>query len=494
MSTPVILQFDETSEFAASAVSSVTRVGQDLWIGADEGTAIVHMASDGENRFIAQDVVDLVERLDLPAQSAEGEDLLPEIDIEGMDWEASRGYLWLIGSHSLKRKKPNPADPARNPIEQLGKVSADGNRFVLGRIPLKVGANGESALVERMSDERFAARLDSNRFGSELLEELRKDKLFQRFVPKKGKDSENGNIPGKDNGLDLEGLAVAGENRLFVGLRGPVLRGWACALELQIEEDAREPGKPALLRLRDFGEGNRRYRRIFLQLDGLGVRDLCFDGDDLLILAGPSMDLDWPVAIYRWKGARDKTTRDAIIELDGKTLSRVPVAVRPPGELGMDRAEGLSLWSPGSGFPRVLIAFDKPSPLRQAGRRTTVCEALQVLSPPKSGSAALLEPLWRVFIESSAPLDIQQDCAVSLGAMVRSGVHQMEADARINPQDLENAKDHLRWFLLEMKRTAAEMQVNSLAQDVLEKTMNRLIPKGLWPFIPPRCELEDISH
>jgi hypothetical protein len=33
-------------------------------------------------------------------------------------------------------------------------------------------------------------------------------------------------IPSKDNGLDVEGLAAHGESP-FVGLRGPVLRGWA---------------------------------------------------------------------------------------------------------------------------------------------------------------------------------------------------------------------------------------------------------------------------
>ena len=40
-------------------------------------------------------------------------------------------------------------------------------------------------------------------------------------------------IPGKDNGIDCEGLAVAGD-RVFIGLRGPVLRGWAMIIELQV--------------------------------------------------------------------------------------------------------------------------------------------------------------------------------------------------------------------------------------------------------------------
>jgi hypothetical protein len=43
-------------------------------------------------------------------------------------------------------------------------------------------------------------------------------------------------VPGKDNGLDIEGLAVHGM-RAFVGLRGPVLREWCCILELRLDAD-----------------------------------------------------------------------------------------------------------------------------------------------------------------------------------------------------------------------------------------------------------------
>ena len=33
------------------------------------------------------------------------------------------------------------------------------------------------------------------------------------------------------------------------------------------------------------------------------------------------MDVDWPVAIYRWNGARAETTSDAMLALDEATLS-----------------------------------------------------------------------------------------------------------------------------------------------------------------------------
>ena len=105
-------------------------------------------------------------------------------------------------------------------------------------------------------------------------------------------------IPGKDNGLDIEGLAVA-EGSVFVGLRGPVLRGWTTLLEMAVGED---DDAPSTLKLKEIGSNGSLYRKHFLDLGGLGVRDLCLDGDDLLILAGPTMDLDGPVTVFRWRG------------------------------------------------------------------------------------------------------------------------------------------------------------------------------------------------
>jgi hypothetical protein len=46
-------------------------------------------------------------------------------------------------------------------------------------------------------------------------------------------------LPGKDNGFDVEGLAVFGA-RLFVGLWGPVLCGWAVILELNSKKMMRQ--------------------------------------------------------------------------------------------------------------------------------------------------------------------------------------------------------------------------------------------------------------
>ena len=47
-------------------------------------------------------------------------------------------HLWLVGSHSIKRKKVDTSDTGTNEklIKKLAKTEADGNRFILARIPL----------------------------------------------------------------------------------------------------------------------------------------------------------------------------------------------------------------------------------------------------------------------------------------------------------------------------------------------------------------------
>ena len=60
-----------------------------------------------------------------------------------------------------------------------------------------------------------AAQLHGNSKANELLDVLAQDPHLQAFII----------IPGKDDGLDIEGLAMAPTGQLFMGQRGPMLRG-----------------------------------------------------------------------------------------------------------------------------------------------------------------------------------------------------------------------------------------------------------------------------
>jgi hypothetical protein len=60
-------------------------------------------------------------------------------------------------------------------------------------------------------------------------------------------------------------------------------------------------------------------------------------GSDLLVLAGPSMDIDGPVFVYRWKDALKQSGDSLAAKKDLTTVVTVPFGVTK------DHAEGLSL-------------------------------------------------------------------------------------------------------------------------------------------------------
>jgi Protein of unknown function (DUF3616) len=104
----------------------------------------------------------------------------------------------------------------------------------------------------------------------------------------------------------------------------------------------------------------RRYRKHFLPLQGLGIRDLRFDGDDLLVLAGPTMDHDGIGGLFRWRspiGAADDTVHPP---QDVEHIMDLPYA------RGVDQAEGVAFVDVG-GQRRLLIVHDSPSAARLAG-------------------------------------------------------------------------------------------------------------------------------
>jgi hypothetical protein len=241
--------------------------------------------------------------------------------------------------------------------KQLAKVSTDGNRYLLARIPVVEG-DGTCTLMKEdtwTGKQRSAAQLRGNAQGNDLTEALTGDEHLASFLA----------IPCKDNGFDIEGLAVAGE-RLFLGLRGPVLRGWAVILEVE-PEDADE--QPSTLRLKPIGPKQRLYRKHFLQLGGLGIRDLCVQGPDLLILAGPTMDLDGPVTVFRWLGG-SAPQGESVVAAD--TLEHV---LDVPYGRGEDHAEGMTLFSPDGGTARsLLVVYDSASGSRQLGESTVAAD------------------------------------------------------------------------------------------------------------------------
>ncbi len=335
-------------------LSVAVQIGDTLWVTNDETISLERLSlveggNSGTYRYGRHHKqFSLNDYLRLPVPPPPDPADLEEADLEGLVYED--GYLWLVGSHSLKRKKPKLKDGAEKAQKQLAKVGSDGNRYLLARIPL-VESDGTYTLTKedtRNGKKRTAAQLHGNDQSNDLTEALRGDEHLGSFLA----------IPGKDNGFDIEGLAVAGE-RLFMGLRGPVLRGWAVILEVELKEDNEQP---STLRLKAIGPNDRLYRKHFLHLGGLGIRDLCAQGSDLLILAGPTMDLDGPVTIFRWRGGTDPKGESVVPASELERVLDVPYGQ------GVDHAEGMTLFSPDGGKAHsLLVVYDSASESRQLG-------------------------------------------------------------------------------------------------------------------------------
>jgi len=346
-----ILQFGSGFEKIGDSLSAVVLVGDRLWVASDELTSIERLSTNDGVIFQNHKSFPLEKLIRLPAQDTKFDQ---EIDIEGMSYDGS--YLWLVGSHSIKRKNVKKKDAGKKDeaIAKIGKTEIEGNRFILARIPLVVSDITEQELVGSTKPPAQilkATQLGGDVKGNDLIDALRGD------GPGHGDPHLEGflSIPGKDNGLDIEGLAVSGD-RIFVGLRGPVLRGWA--IILQVAVDFKEPDG---LTLRNIGPAGRFYKKHFLELDGLGIRDLCIDGSDLLILAGPTMTLEGPVVVYRWRDALESDEEQLVFSDKLTQLFFVP-----HGQ-GTDHAEGMTI-VPGSESPRqLLIVYDSPGEQRKVG-------------------------------------------------------------------------------------------------------------------------------
>ncbi len=355
---PELNRIDDGGKELRDGISAAVLAGDTLWVACDETTRLDRLTSERGGGYDRHRKFPLCEFLNLHAGEEE------EADIEGMD--IADGYLWLVGSHSLKRTKPKHGKSADDNRKRLGEVTADGNRFLLARIPLDVDGEGYTLAKEtgRGERRRVAAQLRGDDKGSELTAVLRSDKHLGPFF----------GIPGKDNGFDIEGLALSG-GRIFVGLRGPVLRGWATILEVEVQDDEQDSSE---LRLKGIGPDGRPYRKHFLDLGGLGVRDLCADGKDMLILAGPTMDLDGPVTVFRWEGGHRPEKQSIVFADELKKVIDVPFGI------GVDHAETITLLpADESGRRGLLVLYDAPADERKRGREGEAALRADIFTLPE---------------------------------------------------------------------------------------------------------------
>ncbi|MDZ7957497.1 MAG: DUF3616 domain-containing protein [Aulosira sp. DedQUE10] len=320
-----------------------------LWLGSDESSTIERLSLADGNNFGDHQQFRVAEFISLPAPESE------EIDIEGLAY--ADYYLWLVGSHSYKRKKAKSKNTDVKNIQRLATVTSEPNRYILGRIPLVDGKLFSSCPHPQNPDVQLsAAKLELNNQSNLLMTALADDPHLGLYI--------QAAVPGKDNGFDIEGISIY-QNRIFLGLRGPVLRGWAVILEIELENS-----NPGLMKLLPIGEAQKGYKKHFLWLNGLGIRDLSLDGEDLLILAGPTMDLDGPVQLYCWQGGANVA----------ENLLSYPELVQDiPYGNREDHAEGMTLFNHLTGRPSLLIVYDSPAKSRLVGESGVIADLFSLV-------------------------------------------------------------------------------------------------------------------
>ncbi|MGM4939751.1 DUF3616 domain-containing protein [Rhizobium sp. 768_B6_N1_8] len=228
-------------------LSGAATCGNFMWTVSDEGRSLECLKLEEDvYRLIKHHILDdLIENI----PGAESDD---ELDLEAIACEGDN--LWICGSHCRVRKKPEPG------ISLNWEFKNRKSRRLLARFKLR-DAGGHISKADWLPFEGPGS----------LRETLERDIFIAPFCA----------LPSKENGIDIEGLAVRG-NRVFIGLRGPTIDSHAMIFELRMTDGFR------------IGSEN----RFFLDLGGLGIRDLTWMDDRLLILAGPVGDASGPFRIY----------------------------------------------------------------------------------------------------------------------------------------------------------------------------------------------------
>ena len=343
----VLLQFGKDSEHIIADLSAAVMTPDgSLWVGSDECMAVERLQPLDNcvyGNHQAFNIGDFVELFDDDS----------EIDIEALGY--SEGYLWVIGSHSSKRKNAKGKSVQKD-IQRLAVIKHDINRYLLARIPI---INGKLVKSCQLSDgtELTAAALQKTDKNNILIQALKEDEHIGPFLAI--------DLPSKDNGLDIEGMAIIG-HKVFLGLRGPVLRGWAIILELELHE--KQPG------ILSFKESGTPYYKHFLDLDGLGIRDLCSDDGDLLILAGPTMTLSGEQQIFRLKDVIEHG-EDRVWYKESDQLQAL---FDIPLTMGSDFAEGMTLF-PCLGYKdSLMVVYDRPAQERLIGKDAVFADVFRL--------------------------------------------------------------------------------------------------------------------
>ncbi len=241
-----VLEFLGNVEFTgevyeAGNVSALGIIGDLLLIGSDEGNKIQVLKRNGSRYRLIQDIL----------LNDDGK----EVDVEGIACDGDTVYI--VGSHSWKRPKMRPDrtyEKNRNMIEEV--------------------------IYEKSRDKLFRLKIDKE---GRVIGNIKKTSL-RKIIDENNVLKVFSRVPGKENGVDIEGIAVH-NSVLYFGFRGPVLRGnyvpvLVCPFPKRIRES----------------------QLLYVNLGGRGIRDFVRVNQGFFILAGPVGDGPGSYQLYFWDG------------------------------------------------------------------------------------------------------------------------------------------------------------------------------------------------
>jgi len=229
-------------------ISGVAHYENYLFLATDEGSQLEMLKKNSSQQWLSHRVVHLSNNSD-------------EIDIEALAWK--KPYLYVLGSHSAKRKKIKTSLSIKENLSRLQKTSLEPNRQQLFRVEFDNEMNA----------------LQSESLSIQYL--LKTHPILSAFT----------GLPSKENGVDIEGLAIDKKGRLLLGFRGPVLRGnLAPVLRLKLNK-------------KDFSI--KKSKTLYLSLAGNGIRGLSEAESQFLVLTGAVGDQNTPYQVFLWDGSHN---------------------------------------------------------------------------------------------------------------------------------------------------------------------------------------------
>ncbi|MEN8133716.1 MAG: DUF3616 domain-containing protein [Pseudomonadota bacterium] len=290
---------------ASEDISGIAKLGLFLTIGSDEAAS----------KRSVENVVQLLKKISKDRYKVYHDIVLfkgndkdgPEMDIEGLATDGE--MLYVVGSHSAIRKRVKKSrDYKVNRKTFLANgITHEKNRDWLYR--LKIDEQGKTTDRQRIS----------------LRPIIQHNGVLKTFQ----------NLPGKENGINIEGVAVKGK-WLYLGFRSPVLRkNYVPVMKLK------------------FADPDKTHELLYLNLGGRGIRDITRVSDGFLIVAGPSGEGPASYQLYHWDGRDMVPGKDRSKQDTGK--AKLLGEIRPPKD---GKAEGITVLGEQTTAYEIVIVYD----------------------------------------------------------------------------------------------------------------------------------------